>query len=169
MGRYKQSITSENFELLLEDARNYLVGKNVYVRDGAVGADPATCINTRVITEKAYSSLFVHNMFLRFGVEQIENADPAWHVICVPEFEANPERHGCRQGNVSAIDFTRKIMNIAGSGYTGEIKKGYVLSDEFCELPEVHGVLPMHCSSNVGKDGNVAVFFGLSGTERNNS
>ena len=91
-------------------------------------------------------------MFLRFGVEQIENADPAWHVICVPEFEANPDRHGCRQGNVSAIDFTRKIIIVAGSGYTGEIKKGMFSVMNF-ELPEVHGVLPMHCSSNVGKMG----------------
>ncbi|MBM72122.1 MAG: phosphoenolpyruvate carboxykinase (ATP) [Crocinitomicaceae bacterium] len=162
-GDINQSITSEDFGRLLEDTIEYLQGKNVYVRDGAVGADPATRINTRVVSELAYSSLFVHNMFLRFVAADIDGADPEWHVICVPEFESNTERHGCRQGNISAIDFTRKIIIIAGSGYTGEIKKGMFSVMNF-ELPEVHGVLPMHCSSNTSKDGNVAVFFGLSGT-----
>ena len=162
-GDINQSITSEDFGRLYEDVQEYLQGKNVYVRDGAVGADPATRIKTRVVSEYAYSSLFVNNMFLRFGATEIENADPAWHVICVPEFESNPERHGCRQGNISAIDFTRKMIVVAGSGYTGEIKKGMFSVMNF-ELPEVQNVLPMHCSSNVGKDDNVAVFFGLSGT-----
>ena len=162
-GDINQSITSENFSCLLEDVQNYLQGENVYVTDGAVGADPATRINTRVVSEFAYSSLFVNNMFLRFDKVEIEDAVPTWHVICVPEFNSNPERHGCRQGNISAIDFTRKIIIVAGSGYTGEIKKGMFSVMNF-ELPEVHSVLPMHCSSNVGKDGNVAVFFGLSGT-----
>ena len=162
-GDINQSITSDNFGCLLEDVQNYLQGKNVYVIDGAVGADPATRSNTRVVSEFAYSSLFVNNMFLRFDEAEIADADPAWHVICVPEFNSNPECHGCRQENISAIDFTRKIIIIAGSGYTGEIKKGMFSVMNF-ELPEVHNVLPMHCSSNVGKDGNVAVFFGLSGT-----
>ena len=162
-GDINQSITSENFGCLLEDVQNYLQGKNVYVTDGAVGADPTTRINTRVVSEFAYSSLFVNNMFLHFDEAEIADADPAWYVICVPEFNSIPERHGCRQGNISAIDFTRKIIIIAGSGYTGEIKKGMFSVMNF-ELPEVHSVLPMHCSSNVGKDGNVAVFFGLSGT-----
>ena len=162
-GDINQSITSENFGCLLEDVQNYLQGKNVYVTDGAVGADPTTRINTRVVSEFAYSSLFVNNMFLHFDETEIADADPAWYVICVPEFNSIPERHGCRQGNISAIDFTRKIIIIAGSGYTGEIKKGMFSVMNF-ELPEVHSVLPMHCSSNVGKDGNVAVFFGLSGT-----
>jgi phosphoenolpyruvate carboxykinase (ATP) len=162
-GEINQSITSEQFGNLLEDAQAYLEGKNVYVRDAAVGADPATRTNTRVVAEQAYSSLFVHNMFLRLGAEELMLANPAWHIVCVPGFASNPDRHGCRQGNMSAIDFTRKVIVVAGSGYTGEIKKGMFSVMNF-ELPEIHGVLPMHCSSNVSKEGDVAVFFGLSGT-----
>jgi len=162
-GDINQSMSSEHFGNLLSDVQEYLNGKNVFVKDAAVGADEDTRIYVRVITEKSWSSLFVHNMFLRLGGEELMLANPAWHIVCAPGFQSNPERHGCRRGNVSAIDFTRKTIVVAGSGYTGEIKKGMFSVMNF-ELPEVHGVLPMHCSSNVGKNGDVAVFFGLSGT-----
>jgi phosphoenolpyruvate carboxykinase (ATP) len=162
-GDINQKMTPDHFGTLLADVQEYMEGKNVYVRDAAVGADPNTSINVRVITEKSWSNLFVHNMFLRLDAEAVWLADPAWHIVCAPGFQANPDIHGCRQGNVSAIDFTRKIIVVAGSGYTGEIKKGMFSVMNF-ELPEVHNVLPMHCSSNVNADGDVAVFFGLSGT-----
>ncbi|MEZ7816570.1 MAG: phosphoenolpyruvate carboxykinase (ATP) [Flavobacteriales bacterium] len=162
-GEINQKMTPSHFGTLMSDVQEYMDGKNVYVRDAAVGADPATRINVRVVTEKSWSNLFVHNMFLRLDAEQVWLADPAWHIICAPGYQADPERHGCRQGNVSAIDFTRKIIVVAGSGYTGEIKKGMFSVMNF-ELPELHNVLPMHCSSNVSSEGDVAVFFGLSGT-----
>lgn len=162
-GEINQSITSEQFGNLLSDAQEFLVGKKVYVRDAAVGADQATRLNVRVVTEKPWSSQFVNNMFLRLNADELATFSPAWHIVCVPSFQASPDRHGCRNGNVSAIDFTRKVIVVAGSGYTGEIKKGMFSVMNF-ELPEVHGVLPMHCSSNQGADGNSAVFFGLSGT-----
>ena len=162
-GEINQKMSSDDFGTLLADVQSYLRGKRVFVRDAAVGADPITRINVRVVTEKAWSNLFVHNMFIRLDAENVKIADPEWHIVCAPGYQAYPKRHGCRQGNVSAIDFTRKIILIAGSGYTGEIKKGMFSVMNF-ELPERHNVLPMHCSSNMSADGDVAVFFGLSGT-----
>ena len=162
-GEINQKMSPDDFGTLLADVQDYMGGKRVFVRDAAVGADPTTRINVRVVTEKSWSNLFVYNMFLRLDAEDLKFADPAWHIVCAPGYRASPERHGCRQGNVSAIDFTRKIILIAGSGYTGEIKKGMFSVMNF-ELPEVHNVLPMHCSSNMSADGDVAVFFGLSGT-----
>ena len=162
-GNINQPLTSAQFDRLHKDMVAYLNGKSVFVRDAAVGADPATQIRTRVITERAWSNLFVSNMFIRLSEEDILVPSPEWHIICAPSFKATPDVHGTRQGNVSAIDFSRKIILIAGSAYTGEIKKGMFSVMNFV-LPTDHGVMPMHCSSNVGKDGGVAVFFGLSGT-----
>lgn len=162
-GDINQPMSSEAFQTLLHDVQSHLEGKSVFVKDAAVGADARYRIPVRVVTEKAWSSLFVDNMFIRLDAHSTWVAEPEWHVICAPSFKANPTRHGCRQGNVSAIDFGRKIIIVAGSGYTGEIKKGMFSVMNFV-LPVKHNVLPMHCSSNQGKDGDVALFFGLSGT-----
>ena len=162
-GDINQPISSEAFQTLLQDVQAHLDGKSVFVKDAAVGADERYRIPVRVVAEKAWSSLFVDNMFIRLTDEERWVAEPDWHVICAPSFKADPARHGCRQGNVSAIDFTRKIIVVAGSGYTGEIKKGMFSVMNYI-LPVEHEVLPMHCSSNMGEEGDVAVFFGLSGT-----
>lgn len=162
-GDINQAIESSHFQRLHQDMVTHLEGKSVFVRDAAVGADSSTQIRTRVITEKAWSNLFVHNMFIRLDEQDVLVPAPEWTVICAPSFEANPDLHGCRQGNVTAVDFTEKCILIAGSAYTGEIKKGMFSVMNFV-LPTVHGVMPMHCSSNVNDDGEVAVFFGLSGT-----
>jgi len=102
-------------------------------------------------------------MFVRLSDDEVLIPHSDWHIICAPSFSANPELHGTRDANVSAIDFSRKMILIAGSAYTGEIKKGMFSVMNFV-LPTVHKVLPMHCSSNVNAHGDVAVFFGLSGT-----
>ncbi len=162
-GAINQPMTSAHFSRLHEDMAVHLEGKSVFVRDAAVGADEQTQIKVRVITEKAWANLFVHNMFVRLKEEEVLVPNPEWTVLCLPSFEADPERHGCRQSNVTAVDFTRKMILIAGSAYTGEIKKGMFSVMNFV-LPTVHHVLPMHCSSNVNASGDVAVFFGLSGT-----
>jgi len=162
-GDINQPISSEAFQTLLQDVQAHLDGKSVFVKDAAVGADERYRIPVRVVAEKAWSSLFVDNMFIRLTDEERWVAEPDWHVICAPSFKADPARHGCRQGNVSAIDFKRKIIVVAGSGYTGEIKKGMFSVMNYI-LPVEHEVLPMHCSSNMGEEGDVAVFFGLSGT-----
>ena len=162
-GSINQPMSSEAFQTLLQDVQRHLDGKSVFVKDAAVGADPRYRIPVRVVAEKAWSSLFVDNMFIRLNDQERWVAEPDWHVICAPSFKANPAIHECRQGNVSAIDFGRKIIIVGGSGYTGEIKKGMFSVMNFI-LPVKHNVLPMHCSSNQGEDGSVAVFFGLSGT-----
>ena len=109
-GDINQPMTSEAFQTLLQDVQAHLDGKSVFVKDGAVGADSRYRIPVRVVAEKAWSSLFVDNMFIRLSDEERWVAEPDWHVICTPSFKADPARHGCRQGNVSAIDFTRKII-----------------------------------------------------------
>ena len=162
-GDINQPLEPKHFRRLHEDMADHLKDKSVFVRDAAVGADRATQIRTRVITEKAWANLFVHNMFIRLEEQDVLVPAPEWTVICAPSFDADPNVHGCRQGNVTAVDFTQKIILIAGSAYTGEIKKGMFSVMNFV-LPTVHGVMPMHCSSNVDDSGNVAVFFGLSGT-----
>ena len=162
-GDINQPMTSEAFETLLRDVQAHLDGKSVFVKDAAVSADERYRIPVRVVAEKAWSSLFVDNMFIRLSEQERWVAEPQWHVVCAPSFKADPSRHGCRQGNVSAIDFGRKFIVEAGSGYTGEIKKGMFSVMNYI-LPVEHNVLPMHCSSNMGENGDVAVFFGLSGT-----
>ena len=117
----------------------------------------------RVVAEKAWSSLFIDNMFIRLTDQERWVAGAGGMSSVHLEFQADPAKHGCRQSNVSAIDFGRKIIVVAGSGYTGEIKKGMFSVMNYI-LPVEHNVLPMHCSSNMGENGDVAVFFGLSGT-----
>jgi phosphoenolpyruvate carboxykinase (ATP) len=154
---------SQKFDQLFDRMRAYLVGREVYVRDAFVCADPRYRMNVRVVTEFPWSNMFAYNMFMRPTPEELKNIQPDWHVICVPGFMADPETDGTRQHNFAVIDFTKKMAIIGGTGYTGEIKKGIFTVLNYV-LPHEKGVLPMHCSANVGKDGDTAVFFGLSGT-----
>ena len=154
---------SQKFDQLFDRMRAYLVGREVYVRDAFVCADPRYRMNVRVVTEFPWSNMFAYNMFMRPTQEELKNIQPDWHVICVPGFMADPETDGTRQHNFAVIDFTKKMAIIGGTGYTGEIKKGIFTVLNYV-LPHEKGVLPMHCSANVGKDGDTAVFFGLSGT-----
>ena len=102
-------------------------------------------------------------MFLRPSAEELSSFDPEWHVICLPGFLADPELDGTRQSNFAILNFTRKMILIGGTGYTGEIKKGIFSALNFI-LPHQKNVLSMHCSANIGKDNDTAIFFGLSGT-----
>jgi len=154
---------SAQFDALYQRVCAYLTGKDVYVRDAYVCADPSYRMNLRIVTEFPWSNMFAYNMFLRPTDEEIETLSPEWHVVCAPGFMADPEIDGTRQHNFAIIDFTRKIALIGGTGYTGEIKKGIFTVLNYV-LPHERNVLPMHCSANVGADGDTAVFFGLSGT-----
>ena len=124
---------------------------------------PITRTNIRVVNEYPWSNLFVYNMFLRPTESELANFDPEWVVINAPGFMADPEVDGTRQHNFAIIDFTRKMAIVGGTGYTGEIKKGIFSALNFV-LPVFKNTLPMHCSANVGKDNDTAIFFGLSGT-----
>jgi phosphoenolpyruvate carboxykinase (ATP) len=135
----------------------------VWVRDAYACADPAYRLNIRVINENPWSNLFAHNMFLRPEEHELENFEPEWHIIQAPGFKADPAVDGTRQHNFAVLSFTHKTILIGGTGYTGEMKKG-IFSVLNYILPHDKNVLSMHCSANMGKEGDVAVFFGLSGT-----
>src|SRR5690554_1090281 len=154
---------SDKFEKLLNKVTAYLSEKEIYVRDSYVCSEDKYRMNVRVVTEYAWSNLFCYNMFLRPDESELEDFTPEWHVICAPEFLANPAEDGTRQENFAILDFTRKIALIGGTGYTGEMKKGIFSALNFI-LPVFKNTFPMHCSANVGNDGNTAIFFGLSGT-----
>jgi len=154
---------SNKFDLLYDKVTSYLSGKEVFVRDSYACADESYKLNIRVITEYPWSNLFAYNMFLRPTVTELEDFSPEWTVVNAPNFMANPKEDGTRQHNFAILNFTKKIALIGGTGYTGEIKKGIFSALNFL-LPVYKNTLPMHCSANIGKEGDTAIFFGLSGT-----
>ncbi|WP_230080308.1 phosphoenolpyruvate carboxykinase (ATP) [Winogradskyella marina] len=163
-GKTNKAISQDNFDKLQSEITNYLSGKEIYVRDAYVCADPEYKTNVRTVTEYPWSNMFTYNMFLRLEESELENFEEDWLVLCAPGYEApNPKDFGLRQGNFSILNFSKKIALVGGSAYTGEIKKGIFSSLNFI-LPVEKDVLPMHCSANVGEEGDTAIFFGLSGT-----
>lgn len=152
-----------HFESLLRKVCQHLSKDKFYVRDGYACADEGYRMDLRVITETAYQNLFANNLFLRPEENEHAAEHPEWTVIAAPKFLADPAIDGTRQANFSILNFSRKIILIGGTGYTGEIKKGIFSVLNFI-LPQQRDTLSMHCSANVGKDGDTAIFFGLSGT-----
>ena len=156
--------TPEKFDALYNRMKAYLNGKDVYVRDAFACADPSYKMNIRVVNEISWGNMFAYNMFLRPTDNDLENFLPEWHIVCAPGFKADPEIDGTRQANFAILNFTKKMIIIGGTGYTGEIKKGIFSVLNFV-LPHEKNVLSMHCSANIGNEHNdTAVFFGLSGT-----
>lgn len=153
----------EKFDALYDKVVKYLSGKEVFVRDAYACADEDLRLNIRVVNEYPWSNLFAYNMFLRPEESELNDFQAEWIVINAPGFKADPSIDGTRQANFSILNFSKKIALIGGSGYTGEIKKGIFSALNFI-LPVHHNTLPMHCSANIGRDGDTAVFFGLSGT-----
>lgn len=162
--QYNIPVAESVFTNLKNKLINYLNSKDeLWVRDSFACADPSYQISIRSITENPWSNLFAYNMFIRPNEEQLENFVPEWQILQAPDFFANPEIDGTRKENFAMISFKQKTIIIGGTGYTGEIKKG-IFSVLNYLLPQEKKVLSMHCSANTGKDGDVAVFFGLSGT-----
>ncbi|MDF3810615.1 phosphoenolpyruvate carboxykinase [Rhodopseudomonas sp. BAL398] len=157
-----QSITADQFETLYQDFLKHAEGKTLFAQDLYGGADPSFQIKTRVFTELAWHSLFIRTLLRRPEAAALASFVPELTIIDLASFKADPARHGCKSENVVAIDFTRKIVLIGGTQYAGEMKKSVFTTLNYY-LPE-KGVLPMHCSANVGPDGDTAIFFGLSGT-----
>lgn len=155
--------SSENFDKLYDKVVAYMSSKEVWVRDAYACADPKYRLNIRVVNETPWANLFCNDLFLRPTAAEIETQTPDWHIIQAPSFQADPAVDGTRQANFTIVNFTRKVILIGGSGYTGEMKKGIFGVLNFV-LPHDHKVLSMHCSANEGKNGDVALFFGLSGT-----
>ena len=157
-------IEEKYFHLVHKKMMDYLNRKDeMWIRDCYACADPQYRLSIRVVTEKPWTNLFAYNMFLRPTEEELDDFVPDWHVISAPDLRLDPAECGTRQHNAAIVSFKHKTILIAGTGYTGETKKG-IFSILNYILPQEHGVLSMHCSANMGDDGDTAIFFGLSGT-----
>jgi phosphoenolpyruvate carboxykinase (ATP) len=155
-------------EAYFEEARRSVLAylnsrEELWVRDAYLCADARYRMNVRVVTETAWASLFAHNMFLRPEEQELDSFEAEWTILAAPGLSLDPVRCGIRQSNAAIISFQHKTILIAGTGYTGEIKKGMFSVLNFI-LPSQQRVLSMHCSANMGRDGKTALFFGLSGT-----
>jgi len=162
-GEYNRPFHSERFSTLFARLQGYLQGRDVFVQDLYAGADPDYRMPIRIVTEKAWHSLFARTMFLRVRhADALKRHVPEFTVICAPGFLASPIVDGTRTETFIILDFAERMALIGGSAYAGEIKKTIFSVLNF--LLPLNGVLPMHCSANVGASGDVALFFGLSGT-----
>jgi len=157
-----RALAPARFDTLWADMRAYMASREVFVQDLYAGADPHHRANVRVVTELAWHALFIRHLLRRPERDDLIEFEPEFTIANLPGFRADPERHGVRSDTVIALDFTRRLVLIGGTAYAGETKKA-VFSLLNYVLP-ARGVMPMHCSVNVGEDGDAAVFFGLSGT-----
>ncbi len=156
------SIQPGQFDALLQDFLAHAEGRELFAQDLYGGAEPAYRVKARVFTEFAWHSLFIRNLLIRPEAGDLAGYVPDMTIVDLPSFKADPARHGCRSETVIAIDFARRIVLIGGTSYAGEMKKSVFTYLNYM-LPK-RNVMPMHCSANVGQGGDVAVFFGLSGT-----
>jgi phosphoenolpyruvate carboxykinase (ATP) len=161
-GKTNQPVEPEVFDALAERVRDHLEGRELFVVDGIVGADRKHRIRLRVVTELAWHALFCQQLFRRPALDELEGFEPEFTLLAAPSFEAVPKRDGTNSDAFIGIDLERKQVLIAGTYYAGEMKKSMFTSANYL-FPQ-QGVLPMHCSANVGSNGHVALFFGLSGT-----
>ena len=162
-GEINIPIAPEIFDNLLEKMEAFIQDKELWVRHCYAGANPSYRLHVTVINTTPWANLFCHHLFLRPAVDDPENDQQEWTILQVPEFLANPAIDQTRQENFTMINFSKKMILIGGSAYTGEMKKGIFSVLNFI-LPHQYNVLPMHCSANEGEQGDVALFFGLSGT-----
>ncbi len=152
------------FDIIYRKMIQYLDAlPEMWVRDCYACADPRYRLPLRVITEKPWISLFAYNMFIRPKEEELDQFEPDWHVLSAPGLKLDPKECGTRQHNAAVVSFKHRMILIAGSGYTGETKKGIFTILNYI-LPHEKNVLSMHCSANMGDAGDTAIFFGLSGT-----
>ncbi len=162
-GVHNRPFSLEKFNSLMQRLESYAQGEEFFVQDCYVGADPEYRMPIRIITEKAWHSLFVRNMFLTTSnPDELKKFIPEFTVIASPGFRVDPKIDGTRTETGIIINFDSRTAIIANSLYAGEIKKSIFTVLNF--LLTFRDVLPMHCSANVGKGGDVALFFGLSGT-----
>jgi phosphoenolpyruvate carboxykinase (ATP) len=162
-GQYNRPLGTEAFGELFQRAQGFLQGKDVFVQDCFVGADPAYRLPIRTINERAWHALFARNMFiLPDSADGYRQHVPDFTVVCLPSFKALPQIDGTQAETCIALNLEQRLCLIANSGYAGEIKKAVFTVMNY--LMPLQGVMPMHCSANVGDDGDVALFFGLSGT-----
>src|SRR5688572_20046787 len=162
-GKVNQPISVEHFDRLLSDVKAYLDGQGeLFVQDLFCGADESHRLSVRYVTPNAWHAAFVRNMFIRPAADTLAGFDPNFTVLHAPEFHATPEKHGTRTGTFIVLHLARRMILIGGTRYAGELKKSMFTVMNY--LMPKDGVLSMHCSANIGKGGDTALFFGLSGT-----
>jgi phosphoenolpyruvate carboxykinase (ATP) len=161
-GKVNRPMGLEQFDALHRDLIASLTGKELYVQDCFAGADPAYRLPIRVVTEYAWHSLFARNLFILDPEADAAAHVPEFTVIDTPRFRADPARHGTTSEVVIAVNFAKKLVLIGGTSYAGEMKKSIFSVLNF--LLPLQNALSMHCSANIGSSGDVALFFGLSGT-----
>ncbi len=162
-GKVNQPFSTDSYAKLLADVREYLDGRDeLFVQDLYCGADPAYRLSVRYVSPNAWHMAFVRNMFIRPGLAELAGFDPNFTVLHAPEFQADPERHGTRTGTFIVLNIVERTILIGGTRYAGELKKSMFTVMNYL-LPK-QGVLSMHCSANIGEEGDTALFFGLSGT-----
>ena len=162
-GKVNQPLAEAHFEALLADVRGHLDGlPELFVEDLYCGADEAYRLSCRYVTPNAWHANFVRNMFIRPAVEALAAFAPNFTILHAPEFQADPARHGTRTGTFIVLHLARRTILIGGTRYAGELKKSMFTVMNYL-LPK-QGVLSMHCSANIGPEGDTALFFGLSGT-----
>jgi phosphoenolpyruvate carboxykinase (ATP) len=162
-GQYNRPFSSDMFDSLLSRLQGFLQGRDLFVQDCYGGADPRYRLPVRIITEYAWHSQFARNMFVRPSTnEEYRRHIPDFTVICAPSFKAIQTIDGTPSQTFIVINFEKRICLIGNTAYGGEIKKSIFTVLNY--LLPLEGVMPMHCSANIGKDGDVALFFGLSGT-----
>jgi phosphoenolpyruvate carboxykinase (ATP) len=162
-GKVNQKYPEEKFELLLNDVRNYLNARDeLFVQDLYCGADPKYRLSVRYVSPSSWHMAFVRNMFIRPDVADLASFNPNFTVLHAPEFQADPAKHGTRTSTFIVLNLAKRMILIGGTRYAGELKKAMFTVMNYY-LPK-QGVLSMHCSANIGKQGDTALFFGLSGT-----
>jgi phosphoenolpyruvate carboxykinase (ATP) len=161
-GKVNKQFPTETFEKLFQKMKKFVDGKELFVFDGFIGADHENRLPIRIINDHAWQSLFAHQLFIRPTDAELESHEPELTVMCINDFEAIPEVDGTNSNVFILINLSKKLVLIGATSYAGEIKKSIFSSMNFM-LPS-KDVFPMHCSANVGKDGDVTLFFGLSGT-----
>lgn len=161
-GAVNAEFESDRFDELYERVVEHLRGRDLFVQDLYCGADPSYRLPVRIVTEFAWHSLFVRQLFIRPTAQELRHHHPEFTVICAPEFKADPRRDGTNSEVFILLNFTRRTVLIGGTSYAGEMKKSIFSVMNFL-LPQ-RNVFPMHCSANVGHNRVTALFFGLSGT-----
>ena len=161
-GKINHQFPSGKFEKLFEKMKDFVDDKELFVFDGFVGSDPGTRLPIRVINDHVWQSMFSSNLFIRPTTEELEKHEPEFTILCINDFLADPAIDGTRTDVFILIDLTRKIVLIGGTEYAGEMKKSMFSIMNFL-LPG-RNIFPMHCSANIGEQGDTALFFGLSGT-----
>ncbi len=161
-GKVNQRMAPEKFAILKARVQAYLQGQELFTQDLYAGADPAHRVRVRMVTTGAWQALFSRNIFIRPPAEELADFEPDYVILHAPLFQTDPAIDGVRSGTTIALSLAQRVIVIAGSEYAGEVKKSIFTVMNW--LLPAKGVLPMHCSANIGPDGDVALFFGLSGT-----